>query len=530
MGFFSKKKKRDEQRNAEQAAINDVIRWQSKELQKNLQKPDYSPATRKKFYDDNNMHTRVKVQAFQQGEVKDPYTGAQLCLEKAEARQKYGQAYQEHLAEADHIDPLNKIVQRNKNKAWITSQDIQAVANDPENYQIISRRTNQNGGKGGLTQEQWSQDLEKMEKLSRQSGRPVEEIREQVRQVGRQAQKNNDRKLQKLEVKNMAQTTVIPAVYSGGTAATLSSVYNVAAVLKGEKKATEAVKDVLKDGGKAAAKGGAVGGGVTVLNHTMASSGNEVISALGKNNAAGKVVTVISVAGDTLCKWGNGEITTQECLMDLGEKGFGYGGSVCGAAVGQIVIPVPIVGAALGSMAGGVASSKCIHGIRMGLENFLEERRAQHERLVAEMLRYYAEKQRREEVKQMLHATTCEAMESAILEIANSRELQRFILELGSAAVQDVQARILVAEHVFAALQLRRYRQELEKYIEDYFGGYEQGFAQALSLMDSALEMGDYEGAIAGANQTVRLFGKEPVVESTEDFKDKLFGSGTICF
>ena len=320
----------------------------------------------------------------------------------------------------------------------------------------------------------------------------------------------------------------MPALYSGGTAATISGVYNVSAVLRGEKKVAEAVKDVGKDSAKATVKGGAVGGGVTVLNHTLASSTNKVVSALGKSNAAGKAVTVVSVAGDTLCKWGNGEITTQECLMDLGERGFGYGGSVYGAAVGQAVIPVPVVGAALGSMAGGIVSSNCIHKVRLSLENVLEERRAEHERLVAEMLRYYAEKQRREDVRQMLHTATCEAAEAAIREIANSSVLQRFARELGSAVCQDIQNRILVAEHVFAALQLQMYRRELQKYIEDYFSGYEQSFSQALSLMDTALEMGDYEGAIAGANQTARLFGKEPVAENTEDFRDKLFGDGAI--
>ena len=61
--------------------------------------------------------------------------------------------------------------------------------------------------------------------------------------------------------------------------------------------------------------------------------------------------------GKTLKSYFTGDISGLECLEELGEKGVGQLSAAMFAAVGQILIPVPVVGAMIGSMAGYALSS-----------------------------------------------------------------------------------------------------------------------------------------------------------------------------
>ena len=45
----------------------------------------------------------------------DPYTGDTLVLTKSEAKRLYGEDWQSHLAESDHIHPLEQVFIDNKN-------------------------------------------------------------------------------------------------------------------------------------------------------------------------------------------------------------------------------------------------------------------------------------------------------------------------------------------------------------------------------------------------------------------------------
>lgn len=80
-------------------------------------------------------------------------------------------------------------------------------------------------------------------------------------------------------------------------------------------------------------------GGLTVVSHSLSNSSSEFIQGLIESNVPGKVITAVMVTGDTLAKWGNGEITTQECLIELGDKGLNMATMGYSMAVGQALIP-----------------------------------------------------------------------------------------------------------------------------------------------------------------------------------------------
>lgn len=274
-------------------------------------KPKYNPETRKMYYDNGASHRQAKENAFsQEGVVRDPYTGAELVHTVQEAKMRFGNDWQEHLAEADHIDPLNQIVKRVEDNPWIATRDVKSIGNDQENFQVISRRMNQTGGKGGSTQREWSQDYERMKKISEQTGEPIEDIAERIRQVGDTAEKRNNMKLAQAGIKN-ATTTFhsagkVGATNSASTAATISSIYNIASCINGENTVADAFRNVSQEASRAAISGYIKTGSLTVLNHTLTSSNSEFLVTLGKKNVPGKVDVVqflntVAVTPDITC-------------------------------------------------------------------------------------------------------------------------------------------------------------------------------------------------------------------------------------
>ena len=129
------------------------------------------------------------------------------------------------------------------------------------------------------------------------------------------------------------------------------------ALLNGEKSAEEAIADTVAQSGKAAVDGYVMSSSLTVLGRKMSSSSSEFIRNLAEANVPGKVVTAVMVTGDTLAKWGSGEITTQECMIELGDKGLNMATMGYFMAIGQAAIPIPIVGGAIGAMVGTTLTS-----------------------------------------------------------------------------------------------------------------------------------------------------------------------------
>lgn len=74
---------------------------------KNSELPKYD----RKSIDNSSARNNLKKQAFDgKKTIIDPYSKEELCLTKKEAIERYGKEYMaEHLAEVDHIVPLEKI-------------------------------------------------------------------------------------------------------------------------------------------------------------------------------------------------------------------------------------------------------------------------------------------------------------------------------------------------------------------------------------------------------------------------------------
>ena len=111
----------------------------AQEAARKFAKPDVYDRS---LLEDPKMMRAAKQSAFQNGNPVDPYTGQELELTMAEARAKYGADYMSHVAQPDHIVPLEERYQQTKNNPWLSNDDIKLSSNRTERLKVVSGRYN----------------------------------------------------------------------------------------------------------------------------------------------------------------------------------------------------------------------------------------------------------------------------------------------------------------------------------------------------------------------------------------------------
>lgn len=233
------------------------------------------------------------------------------------------------------------------------------------------------------------------------------------------------------------------AVYGAAIGGGISMVKNIVAVVKGEKKPEEAELSLIKDTGVAAGTSYATAFAGSVIKGGMQNSASETVQSLAKTNLAATIVTTTLETGKTLKSYFTGDISGLECLEELGEKGVGQLSAAMFATAGQILIPVPVVGAMIGSMVGYALSSACYKE----LLGALKEAKLAHE----ERLRI--EKECEEAIKMIVQFR--EEMNEAIEKyLKDMREIFSAELEKGEKAIwkDDIDAFISAANNMSVKL------------------------------------------------------------------------------
>jgi len=410
--------------------------------------------------DDGAAKRNVKMDAFKSGvTVKDPYTGEVLTLTKAEARMKYGDDWAKHLAEADHKVSLEERYEQTKNNPWLTNEDVKSSSNSQDNLEVVSRKYN--NAKRSRSNEEFVGDDEYLGKTGVKLSKDGKEKAIRSEKAAQKALKIRDIKDSARNIVQTGHQAGMSAAKNSGTMGlTMSGIMNITAVLKGEKSAEDAVADTIADTGKATVTGYVMGGGLTTVSHALSASSSKFIRALSESNVPGKVIVAVMVTGDTLKRYGNGEITTQQCLIELGEKGLGFATTGYSMAVGQALIPIPVVGAAVGALVGSVLTGN-----------------------------YY----------------------------------QQLITTLQTRELEHQERLRIMAECERAAQEARAFRAELEAYLASYFKEYQDCFDDALMAINASFLAGDADGVIAGANQITRKLGGNVHYNNMDEFRDFLF-------
>lgn len=147
------------------------------------------------------------------------------------------------------------------------------------------------------------------------------------------------------------------AKYGAVIGGCISLLQNGWAVAQGPKDAREAARDLAADTAKAAAIGYGSAFAGSAIKGAMQQSGSHYVRTLSGTNAPALAVTVCISLGSTIKQYVCGEISETQLLLEVGEKGAGLLSSGMMATLGQLAIPVPFVGAAVGGMLGYTLSS-----------------------------------------------------------------------------------------------------------------------------------------------------------------------------
>lgn len=156
--------------------------------------------------------------------------------------------------------------------------------------------------------------------------------------------------------------------------AAISTAQNVTGLIRGEKDAVDAAKDIAKDTAGGAATAYVIGATDTAVRGFMATSQNSVFVNLSKTNMPAMIATATVQVGKSLIRYAKGEINSIELVEELGEKGTGMMAASFGAAVGTLVFPG--VGTVVGGMVGYLSSST----IYQACMKTLKEERLSYER------------------------------------------------------------------------------------------------------------------------------------------------------
>lgn len=420
----------------------------------------------RKLYDSGKAKKEAKLDLFRDGnEVIDPYTGNRLVLTKKEAKMLYGDEWGKHLAESDHIKPLERVFEDTQGNVWNTIDDIKDAANSKDNICVTSHTYN-NPKRERLQKEY----VENEEYRKKKGVNLTEEGKIQAIKDGEIAETSINRQLRKKAAKNVLETGhragTSTAYNAGMTAVTMSGVMNIMAVVKGDKEVGEAIADTVQDGGKAAASGYVLGNALTIVGNSLSNSSSQILQSFIKSNIPGKVITAVQITGNTLKKYGNGEITIEECIEEIGKNGVNLATIGYFSTVGQTLIPIPIVGAAIGALIGSVVTS------------------TYYDALVASLNSEYEHQQR-------------------LRIIEESKQI---------------------------AQEARQYRADLEKYLDDYFKEYKKCFDEALLDIGISFQINDAEGVVEGANQITRKLGGKVYYDSIDEFKSFLSNGSVDIF
>lgn len=147
------------------------------------------------------------------------------------------------------------------------------------------------------------------------------------------------------------------AQYGAVIGGSISLLQNIFALTQDEKDLGKAASDLASDTTKAAAVGYSTAFAGAALKGSMQQSSNQTVRTLSGTNAPALVINVCLSLGSSIKRYIQGEITESQLLVEVGEKGAGMLSSGMMAALGQMAIPIPFLGAAIGGMIGHTLSS-----------------------------------------------------------------------------------------------------------------------------------------------------------------------------
>ncbi|GAA7145502.1 hypothetical protein HpBGD45_05030 [Helicobacter pylori] len=202
---------------------------------------------------------------------------------------------------------------------------------------------------------------------------------------------------------NAAQTVAL----ASGSVSLVKNVYECFVNGKDPKKA-------IKNTAIATLKGGALSYGSAFasssLGGLMQSSANKIIQSLGKGSIPTIIVSVVATNATILGRYISGKIDGTELLKRLGKTNATLISSGAMAVAGQALIPIPVVGALIGSLVSATLSETCLNTLLKAREEakLARQRRIEIEKECREIIKHLEayQNQFKEVFEKCFHETT----------------------------------------------------------------------------------------------------------------------------
>ncbi|WQW64343.1 hypothetical protein KVM01_03160 [Helicobacter pylori] len=189
-----------------------------------------------------------------------------------------------------------------------------------------------------------------------------------------------------------------------------SAITNIYECIANGKDPVKALKHTLV----ATAKGGALSYGSAFASSSlggwMQSSANKIIQSLGKGSIPTIIVSFVATNATILGLYISGKIDGTELLKRLGKANATLISSGAMAVAGQALIPIPVVGALIGSLVGATLSETCLNALLKAREEakLARQRRIEIEKECRELIKLLGayQNQFKEVFERYFHETT----------------------------------------------------------------------------------------------------------------------------
>ena len=264
------------------------------------------------------------------------------------------------------------------------------------------------------------------------------------------------------DMMHIAHTAGIQAAEFGAIiGGSMSVVQQTVALLKGEVTGKEAAINIGKTTVKRAGQSYAVGVGGTLLKGVMEQASSAGLRGASMTGLPQAMVQVGITSSQVLYRYCTGQIDGNTCVQELSLQSANMLAASLFAGIGQVVIPIPIVGGMLGAMAG-YSMSSAMFGM-----------------------------------------------------------LQQVFREEGIAINQRQELETACAQYV---AQMKAYREQFESAINTYFSHEKEQFQQVFTGMQDGIKVNDTQWVLDMGNRIIACFGGTVTYKNQEEF-DALMAS-----
>ncbi len=270
--------------------------------------------------------------------MQDEYTGKKIHYSQTSKGTINGNA----IANTDHITPIEKIRERYGND--LSTQELKEIANSDANLAMTQQRLNQSkGAKTNLeyvfSQVKKGQSVDAITTYNMLKKQVQSEVVLSLDANSRQIINRASDTIPSFKSSMMAtQQSALRATNAGIDTAivtlTIASINNIAACASGRKTVKEAGKEILDVTGSSFVSGAGVDIMQQTAQHLAVKTGSNALKSVASKGLPIAEITATVMVGNSILKYANGEINSEECVAEILMSGAGVAAYTLGMSLG----------------------------------------------------------------------------------------------------------------------------------------------------------------------------------------------------